>query len=152
MVDALLAARRALGPSGLVIDLRPDARRAPRVLSRGRVVGRLVTRDEAAGDDATADAAVEKVVAGGHYRDLAAGHLWYRVRFANLAELDGYVSTSPRFGCLSPGTRERLRRREAIVVRRAIQYRILERSGRSSTAAGARTSRPTPSARPRHAG
>jgi len=152
MVDALLAAKRALRPSGIVIDLRPDARRAPRVLSRGRVVGRLETRPDAAEDDAAADAAVEKVVAADHYREVAAGRLWYQARFADLAELDDYVSPSARFGGLSPGTRERLRRRQAVVVRRAIQYRILERSGRSATAAGARTSRPTPSARPRRAG
>ena len=131
MVDALLAARGALKPGGAVIDLRPDAHRAPRVLGRGRVVGMLVTRADSAGDDASADAAVDTVVAQGHYRDLAAGHFWYQVRFADLTELDDYLSTSPRFAGLSPGTRRRVVRREPIVIRRAIQYRILERSTRA---------------------
>lgn len=131
MVDALLAAREVLRRGGIVVDLRPDAQRAPRVLSRGRVVGLLVTRPVAAGDDAAADAAVEKVVAAGRLRDVAAGHLWYQVRFADLAALDDYLSRSPRFADLSPGTRERLARRGPVVVRRAIQYRIVERTDRS---------------------
>lgn len=95
------------------------------------MVGELVTRAEAAGDDAAADAAVEKVVAAGRLRDVVAGHLWYQVRFADLAALDGYLSTSPRFADLSLGTRERLAGRGPVVVRRAIQYRIVERTDRS---------------------
>lgn len=129
MVDALHAAHRALRPKGLLLDIRPDASRLPRVISRGRIVGGLVQTEEATLDDDGADRAVARVVKDGLFKPIEDGFLWYRGSFEDLAMIDDCVRTSARYGDYASGTRERLARRpdEPVVTRRAIKFLVLER-------------------------
>ncbi|MFN2520037.1 MAG: hypothetical protein ABR525_03215 [Candidatus Limnocylindria bacterium] len=129
MVDALHQAHTALRAGALLVDLRPDGSRRPRVLRDRRVVGHLLYASESLGDDAAADAAVETMIGEGRFRRLRAGHAWYGYRFPGLDELDAYVGDSGRMAGYSPRTRERLARRPQvpISIRRAAVYQFLER-------------------------
>ncbi|HEX9437885.1 MAG TPA: hypothetical protein VGA16_12100 [Candidatus Limnocylindria bacterium] len=130
MVDALRAAHRRVKRGGIVIDARPDARRLPRIIARGRVRGHIRQSGDADERDRSADLAVERVVARGLLRRTGErGHVWHTFRFADLAELDDYVSDSARYARYERGTRAALVpfRREPLVVRRAIRFEVLER-------------------------
>ena len=129
MVDALHQAHRALRPGALLIDLRPDGSRQPRVVRDRRVVGGLFYDAESVGDDAAADRAVDTVIREGLYRGGRSGHAWYGYRFPRLDALDAYVRDSGRMGGYAPGTRERLARRAdaPVAIRRAARYQYLER-------------------------
>jgi len=130
MVDALRAAHRALRPRGVLIDLRPDASRPPRLLAGGRVRGTLAPRPGSRDDDLAADAAVSAVVDAGLFqRGRGAGHLWHGTSFASLAELSAYVRSNRRWPALAPGTRRALApfRDGPIACRRAVQFELLDR-------------------------
>ncbi|MGH2450090.1 MAG: hypothetical protein ACRDGE_02230 [Candidatus Limnocylindria bacterium] len=126
MVHALHAARRALRRGGLLIDLRPDARRAPRIAVAGRVAGELMTGST--GMDEAADAAVAALVAEGALRPLERGHLWYRHTFRDRGELDEYIASTRRVEGYGRAVAARLAAaRGPVVMRRALAFAIYER-------------------------
>ena len=129
MVDALHQAHTALRPGALLLDLRPDGSRAPRVVRDRRVVGRLFYDAESVEDDAAADRAVDTVINEGLYRGGPVGHAWYGYRFEGLGALDAYIRDSGRMGGYARGTRERLARRAdaPVSIRRAARFQYLER-------------------------
>lgn len=130
MVDALRAAHRRVKRGGLVIDVRPDARRLPRMIAGGRIRGHIVQTADAEERDRRSDLAVERVVARGLFRRTGdAGVVWHTSRFADLEELDGYLSDSARYEDYEGATRRALLpfRRGPITMRRAIRFEILER-------------------------
>ncbi len=130
MVDALRAAHRALRPHGVLVDLRPDASRPPRLVAGGRVRGTLATRPGSRRDDLAADAAVTAAVDAGLFRrGRGAGHLWHGTTFASLAELSAYVRSNRRWPAFAPGVRRTLApfRAGPIVCRRAVKFELLDR-------------------------
>lgn len=129
MVDALRSAHRAVRPRGLVIDARPDASRPPRVVADGRTRGRIAQSADADERDAASDSAVDRVVRDGLFRRRGSGHLWHLSRFADLAELDAYLSDSARYSGYERGTRRALTpfRRGPLDLRRAIKFEVLQR-------------------------
>jgi hypothetical protein len=129
MVDALRAAHRVVKPRGTVVDARPDASRFPRIVARGHVRGYLRQRADADDRDRSADEAVERAVGLGLFAHGRRGHVWYESRFSDLAELDGYVRDSRRFGRYERSTRERLMpfRRGPLIMRRATKFELLRR-------------------------
>lgn len=128
MVDALRAAHQRVRRGGLVIDVRPDHSRQARVLARGRVRAYL-TRSRDADLDRQADVAIESVVAGGLFRRLRRGLVWYGSRFSDLAELERSIKDSSRYCDYEPGTRRSLIpfRRGPLTMRRAVKFEVLER-------------------------
>ncbi len=129
MVDALRATHRALRPRGVLIDLRPDASRPPRLVAGCRVRGTLAPRSGSRGDDLAADAAVSAVVEAGLFRrGRGAGHLWHGTTFASLAELSAYVRSNRRWPAFAPGARSALApfRDGPIVCRRAVKFELLD--------------------------
>lgn len=129
MVDALRSAHRAVKRGGLVIDARPDASRPPRIVAAGRTRGRIVQSADADDRDAASDAAVDRVVRDGLFRRRGSGHLWHSSRFADLAELNRYLSDSARYSGYERGTRRALIpfRRGPFDLRRAIKFELLQR-------------------------
>ncbi len=130
MVHALRAAHQRVRRGGFVIDARPDRSRRPRLVARGRVRGRIVQCPDADDRDARADDAVDRVVARGLFRRTGErGAIWHSARFADLDELDGYLSDSARYCAYEKGTRAALLpfRGGPITMRRAIQFEVLER-------------------------
>lgn len=130
MVDALHAAHRRVKRGGLVIDARPDARRRPRMIAGGRIRGRLVQSDDADERDRRSDLAVQRVVAQGLFeRTGEDGVVWHTTGFADLEELDDYLSDSARYARYERGTRSALLpyHRGRITMRRAIRFEVLER-------------------------
>ncbi|MDP9265729.1 MAG: hypothetical protein M3O91_06390 [Chloroflexota bacterium] len=130
MVDALHQAHALLRSDGEILDVRPDGSRQPRVIRNGRVAGQLLYAPDAREDDASADRAVDRVVALGLFRRVRSGHVWYRYRFQDLAALEAYLRDSGRMAGYSPGTRARLARHAGapITVRRAIAHQFLRRA------------------------
>ncbi len=130
MVDALRAAHGRVKRGGLVIDARPDSSRPPRVIAHGRVRGRIRQGADADERDRRADEAVARVVARGLFRRTGErGAVWHTTRFADLAELDEYLSDSARYAEYERGTRRALLpfRRGPLTMRRAIRFEVLER-------------------------
>lgn len=129
MVDALRAAHRRVRRGGLVIDARPDASRHPRIVARGSVRAYLDQCEDAEERDRRADAAIERVVARGLFEHGEIGRVWHTSRFADLAELDAYVSDSARYCDYERGTRRALIpfKRGPLTMRRAIKFEVLER-------------------------
>lgn len=129
MVDALKRAHRAVKERGLVIDARPDARRLPRVLVRGRTVTTLVQSEDADQRDAQADRAIESVTRDGLFRSLELGWIWHRSTVGDLRALDDYVRNSSRYGGYERGGRARIAKHPtaSFVLRRAIKFEVLER-------------------------
>lgn len=129
MVDALQAAHRVVRRGGVVIDARPDASRRPRIVASGRVRAYLCQCPDADERDARADAAVRRLVGRGLFRPRGTGLVWHSSRFADLRELDEYVSDSARYCDYERGTRGRLLpfRRGPLVMRRAIKFSLLDR-------------------------
>lgn len=130
MVDALRSAWRVTKRGGLVIDIRPDAARPPRVIAAGRVRGRLRQSADADERDHRADLALARAVRLGLYRRGGErGRVWHRTSFADLDELDAYLRDSGRYARYAPGTRRALLplRRGPIAYRRAIKFEVLER-------------------------
>ena len=129
MVDALRSARRALRPGGMLIDLRPDASRPPRLVVGGRVVGRLAGSAASQLDDTAADQAVQSLVAADLLHRVATGHRWCSTTYASLAEVDAYVRAGRRFDRYERGSRAALFpfRRGPIVARRSLKFDVLQR-------------------------
>lgn len=130
MVDALRAAHRVTKRGGIIIDMRPDAARPPRVIAAGRVRGGLRQSGDGDERDRRADLAVARAAALGLVRRGGErGVVWHSTSFADLAELDDYVSDSARYAEYAPGTRRRLLpfRRGPLSFRRAIKFEVLER-------------------------
>ncbi|HUG56285.1 MAG TPA: hypothetical protein VMJ92_04330 [Candidatus Limnocylindrales bacterium] len=126
MVHALHAARRALRPGGLLIDLRPDRHRAPRVAVAGRVAGELIPGSTAM--DEAADTAAEALVAEGALRPIERGHLWYRHTFRDRRELDEYIASAARVVGYGRAVAARLAAsRGPVVMRRSLAFAIYER-------------------------
>ncbi|MBM4434146.1 MAG: hypothetical protein FJ028_03365 [Chloroflexi bacterium] len=130
MVDALRAAHRVTKRGGVVIDIRPDAAHPPRIVAGGRVRGGLRQSGDGDARDARADRAVERAVRLGLFRRSGErGLVWHSTSFADLDELDAYVSDSARYAEYTAGTRRALLplRRGPISYRRAIRFEVLER-------------------------
>lgn len=130
MVDALRAAHRVTRRGGVVIDMRPDAARPPRVIAAGRVRGGLRQSRDGDERDRRADLAVARAVALGLFRRSGErGVLWHSTSFADLEDLDAYVGDSARYERYAPGTRRALLpfRRGPLSFRRAIKFEVLER-------------------------
>ena len=130
MVDALHAAQRAVKRGGFVVDARPDASRRPRIVARGRVRARLVQCPDADQRDASADAAVARLLREGAFRAVRSGHLWHTARFADLRSLDAYLHDSARHCGYERGARRALLpfRASPLVMRRAVKFEVLERA------------------------
>jgi hypothetical protein len=129
MVDALREACGALRPGGTLIDLRPDSAHPPRV-RRGRTEsGGLYERRSAIGDNHAADRAVARLVREGSLKRLRGGHLWYEVRYGDLAALERFIEGSRRIGGYTRGTHAALKTDplRPIRLRRALAYGIYER-------------------------
>lgn len=130
MVDALRAAHRVTRRGGVVIDMRPDAARPPRVIAAGRVRGGLRQSRDGDERDRRADLALARVVALGLFRRRAEhGVVWHSTSFADLEDLDAYVTDSARYERYAAGTRRALLpfRRGPLAFRRAIKFEVLER-------------------------
>lgn len=130
MVDALRAAHRVTKRGGVVIDIRPDAAHPPRIVAGGRVRGGLRQSGDGDARDARADRAVERAVRLGLFRRSGErGLVWHSTSFADLDELDAYVSDSARYAEYTAGIRRALLplRRGPISYRRAIRFEVLER-------------------------
>ena len=113
-----------------MIDARPDASRRARVIARGRVRGRLIQSADADRRDRHADAAVEQVIAKGLFRRTGErGFLWHGATFADLAQLDDYLTETSRYSRYEGRTRSALLpfRSGPIRMRRAIKFEVLER-------------------------
>ena len=130
MVDALRAAHRRVKRGGVVIDVRPDAAHPPRIIAGGRIRGGIHQAADSDERDRRSDLAVERVVALGLFRRTGErGLVWHTTRFADLAELDDYVSDSARYAGYDRGTRRALLpfRQGPLAWRRAIRFEVLER-------------------------
>lgn len=129
MVDALKRAHRALKPRGLLFDARPDARRIPRVIARGRVRAYLRQSEDADERDAASDQAVERVKAMGLFRSVRSGWVWHENQVGDLRALDEYATTSSRYDGYRLGERRKLLpfKDGPLSLRRAIRYQALER-------------------------
>lgn len=129
MVDALRRAHRALKPRGLLFDARPDARRIPRVIARGRVRAHLKQTEDGDQRDAASDEAVERVRAAGLFRSVRSDWIWYESRVGDLSALDEYARSSSRYQGFRRGERAKLLpfKDEPLSLRRAIRYEVLER-------------------------
>ncbi len=129
MVDALHAAHRRLRPAGLVVDVRPDASRHPRIVARGRVRAFLRQTEDADSRDARADEAIERVVASGAFRRVDSGRFWHATVMGDLADLDAYVADNARYADYERGTRRGLIpfKRGTLTMRRAIKFAVLQR-------------------------
>lgn len=129
MVDALRAAHRVTKRGGVVIDMRPDAARPPRVIAGGRVRGGLRQSGDGDERDRRADLAVARAVALGLFRRGERGVVWHSSSFADLDELDAYLDDSSRYAEYVPATRRALLpfRRGPISFRRGIKFEVLER-------------------------
>src|SRR5712692_9703058 len=97
MVDALHEAARAVRPSGILVDARPDSRTNAKVEYARRVVGTVLTqahecRDDRAADDAVATAKRERAL-----RRVRVGRFWHRIGFADRAALEVYLRDHLRF-------------------------------------------------------
>lgn len=129
MVDALHEAHRVLRPGGLLFDARPDARRVPRIVARGRVRAHLRQSEDADHRDAMADRAVAAVKAEGLFRHVEDGVVWHENVMGTLHELDAYARDSARYDGYVRGERPKLLpyRRGPLVMRRAVRFEVLER-------------------------
>jgi hypothetical protein len=130
MVDALRAAHRRVRRGGVVIDARPDAAHPPRIIAGGRIRGGIHQTEDADERDRRSDAAVERAVALGLFRRTGErGLVWHTTTFADLAELDEYVSDSARYSAYDRGTRRALLpfRQGPLAWRRPIKFEVLER-------------------------
>ena len=126
MVDALRAAHRALRPNGILVDLRPDGSRDPRVIVHGRVSGHVRPHEEVAADDQAADAAVATVVREGSFRPTRHGHLWHSTTFADVRAFREYLADSPRYRTYVTSS-GRLPHGARILMRRAIKFTVFDR-------------------------
>jgi hypothetical protein len=128
MVDALRAAHRRVRTGGLVIDARPDASRAPRLVAGGRVRAHLRQSEDADRRDARADSAVDRAVRLGLFRPVERGIVWHTSHIGDLADLDAYVDDSARYAGYD-GARRALApfRSGPIAMRRAIKFALLDR-------------------------
>ena len=73
---------------------------------------------------------MERVISRGLFRRTGErGVVWHRATFAELSELDEYVSDSGRYSSYERGTRMALIpfRRGPLTMRRAIKFELLER-------------------------
>ncbi len=129
MVDALRRAHAALKPRGLLIDARPDARRVPRIVARGRVRAHLEQNEDSDHRDAMADRAIATVKAAGLFRHLEAGWVWHENTAGDLAALDADLSNSARYEGYARGERAKLvpYRKGPLTMRRAIKFEVLVR-------------------------
>lgn len=129
MVDALRRAHRALKPRGLLFDARPDARRIPRVVARGRVRAHLRQSEDADQRDAAADEAIERVKAAGLFRSVRSGWIWYESRVGDLGSLDEYARESSRYDGYRRAERAKLLpfKDGPLSLRRGIRYEVLAR-------------------------
>jgi hypothetical protein len=129
MVDALRRTHRALKPRGLLIDVRPDASRVPRVVARGQIRARLQQTEDADRRDAASDEAIATVKRAGLFRSVGRGHLWHRNTIGDLAALEEYATNSSRYGGLRRGERATLSRyrRGPFQLRRAVKFEVLQR-------------------------
>src|SRR5687767_11355261 len=89
MVDALSSVHRAVRKGGVLVDVRPDTTRAPRLERNGRVIARLVPRDHTR--HRAADAAVSRLVNDGRLAATRAGHFWFRHTFPDRASLTAWI-------------------------------------------------------------
>lgn len=129
MVDALERAIHHLHRGGLLIDMRPDSGRRPRLLSDGHVVGHFLTTREVTLDDETADRAIARLVRRGVLRKVDRGHLWHQTSFGDRRELVQYLRESARYSGLSPGTLARIDADAGpLAMRRAIKFEVLARA------------------------
>lgn len=115
MVDALRSIVGTLRRGGVLIDVRPSRKRAPRLERRGRVVARLVGTDH--GRHLAADASVAGLVAEGHLRFVRSGHFWFRHTFPDRSSLQAWLDEredwdAPRGADL----------RGALTLRRAVEF------------------------------
>lgn len=137
MVHALHEAHRVLRPRGILVDARPDSRVLAYVehqTPRGyRVIGRLATARDTLVDDRASDRALASVMDEGMFRSLKARTFWHRVHFDDLRSLQDYLNDHLRFVHRARWTiaaAERQRHRDdAFVIRRAVRYELLARSG-----------------------
>lgn len=129
MVDALERAHRALKAGGILIDARPDARRVPRVIARGRVRAHLRQSADADMRDAASDRAIERVKADGLFRSLEQGWVWHQNVVGDLRALDEYARTSSRYEGFRRGERPRLLpfKDGPLSLRRSIRFEVLEK-------------------------
>lgn len=85
MVDALGSVERMLRTGGVLVDVRPSAKRAPRLERDGRVLARLAPADLTR--HRAADAAIARLVEGGALRPSRSGHFWFRHTFPDRSAL-----------------------------------------------------------------
>src|SRR5712692_147803 len=97
MVDALHEAARAVRPSGILVDARPDSRAIAKVEHAGRAVGTVLTQAHECRDDRAADNAVKTAKRERAFRRVRAGRFWHRIEFADGAALESYLRDHLRF-------------------------------------------------------
>lgn len=129
MVDALRRAHRALKPRGLLVDARPDQRRGPRVIARGRVRAHLEQTEDADHRDEMSDRAIAAAKEAGLFRHVESGWVWHQNLVGDLRMLDEYAEGSARYEGYVRGERQKLLpfKDGPLFLRRAIRFEVLER-------------------------
>ena len=79
MVDALSSILRVVRKGGILVDVRPSIASAPRLERNGRVIARLVPRDQTR--HRSADAAIARFVDEAALRPGRSGSFWFRHTF-----------------------------------------------------------------------
>ena len=90
MVDALRSVHRVVRKGGVLVDVRPDTARAPRLERDGRVIARLVPRDHTrhrAADDAIAHFVGQRLL-----RPTRSGSFWFRHTFRDRSSALAWVA------------------------------------------------------------
>lgn len=126
MVDALHETHRVVRKGGIVVDARPDSRVLARVERVGRSLGTIGTRRETAGDDVLSDRALATVKRERLFTSLRAGRFWHHIRFADRAELEGYLHDHLRLAHQVRWT-TRPDTAEPLEIVRAVRYELLRR-------------------------